>query len=140
MASSTAVKQYLAYWFQLGKKLIIANQDKAICPTKVVNGDRFSAEFEECWQVASNPTTGDCYLQGTQYTIQDLLSPKWEITNCARCDMPVPMIETGVQSSACVCDDLDNWPNNQLPTPRNPINNQLQLSQINQSLKKKINN
>ncbi len=139
MASPIAVKKYLAYWFQLGKKLIITNQDKAIMLTKVLNGDRFSKEFEECWQIVSNPETGDCYLQGTHQTIQDLLSPKWEITSCARCEMPVPMIEIGVQDLSCVCDDLDNWPNNELPPPREPVSNQQQLSEIRQSLRAKLN-
>lgn len=134
MASPNAVKKYLAYWFQLGKKLIIANQDQAILLTKVVNGDRFSTEFEECWQLVSNPQTGDCYLEGTSNTIQELLTPKWEITPCARCEMPVPIIDVGVQNLICVCSDLDNWPNNELPPPREPVNNQEKLKSIRQSL------
>ncbi len=137
MASPQAVKKYLAYWFQVGKKLIISNQNKVILPRQIVCRDRFSEEFEECWNLVSNPQTGDCYLEGTNYTIQELLSPKWEITNCARCDMPVPMIEVGVQDSSCVCNDIENWPNNELPSPREPINNQQQLNRIRQSLTEK---
>lgn len=140
MASFIAVKKYLAYWFQLGKKLIITNQNKTIILTKVLNGDGFSKEFEECWQIVSNPETGDCYLQGASYTIQELLSPKWEITSCARCQMPTPIIEIGIQDLSCVCDDLDNWPNNELPPPREPIFNKKHLSEIRQSLQQKTNN
>lgn len=138
MASTDAVKKYLVYWFQLGKKLIIANQDKSILPTKVLNGDRLSLEFEECWELISNPEIGDCYLQGTTYTIQDLLSPKWEITDCPRCEMPIPIIEVGIQDNSCVCDDLENWPNNELPPPREPISNQQQLGRIRLALSKKM--
>jgi len=137
MASPYAVKKYLAYWFQVGKKLIISDQNRAIIPLKVIEGDRFSGEFEEYWQLVTNSNTGDCYLEGTNYTIMELLSPKWEITDCPRCEMPIPMVEVGIQNTSCVCNDLDNWPNNELPSPREPINNQQRLNKIRESLTQK---
>lgn len=51
--------------------------------------------------------------------------------------MPVPMIDVGIQNSSCVCNDMDNWPNNELPYPRQPINNQENLKRISESLKQK---
>ncbi|AUC60151.1 hypothetical protein AA637_02825 [Cyanobacterium sp. HL-69] len=134
MASPEAVKKYLAYWFQLQKPVIIARQNKAILPKRVVMGDRYSLEFERCWDLISDPATGDCYVKGTNETIQELLSSKWDISDCARCSMPVPIIAVGFQESSCVCDDLDNWPNNELPSPREPVKNTKALSDIHRRL------
>jgi len=80
MASPEAVKKYLAYWFQLQKPVIISRQNKAILPKRVVMGDRYSLEFERCWDLISDPATGDCYVKGTNETIQELLSSKWDIS------------------------------------------------------------
>ncbi len=135
MAESEKVKKYIAYWFQLGKKIVIPSQNTAVLPSRILNIHGYSSEFEECWQLVSDEKTGDCYLEGTSQTIQQLLSSKWEISECARCSMPVPMIDIGVQSSPCVCNDMENWPNNQLPSPRQPIDNQKKLRRISDSLK-----
>lgn len=134
MADSQEVKKYLAYWFQLGKKIVIPSLNTSLLPSRVINGDRYSVEFEECWRLVSDINTGDCYLEGTIQSIQELLSPKWEIKSCARCDMPIPMIQLGRQPSECVCSDVENWPNNDLPKPREPINNQQKLDEIKKSL------
>ena len=134
MASLPEVKRYLAYWFQLGKKVIINNGTEELLPQPVVRGDRYSSEFERCWQIVTNPKNRDCYLEGTSQTIQELLSPQWAITPCARCDMPVPMIELGAQEPCCTCSDLENWPNNELPPPREPVDNQGRLNQIRHSV------
>ncbi|MBF2057654.1 MAG: hypothetical protein IGQ45_10665 [Cyanobacterium sp. T60_A2020_053] len=134
MASATAVKKYLAYWFQLQKPVIMTRQNKAILPQKVIVGSRYSLEFERCWDLVSNPDTGDCHVEGTVQTIQQLLSPKWEINDCARCQMPVPIIEVGIQDSDCVCSDLENWPNNEIPYPRAPIDNSQALTKIHSRL------
>jgi hypothetical protein len=134
MASPENVKRYLAYWFLLGKKLIIDNGKEAILPKTVFNGDSYSQEFEDCWQKVNNPEHGDCYLENTLQTIQQLLSSQWDIQSCSRCEMPVPMIEIGIQPNLCTCNDLDNWPNNELPSPRAPINSKNSLDKIRQAL------
>ncbi len=139
MASSEEVKKYLAYWFQLHKPVIVARQDKAILPHKVIMGDRYSVEFERCWDLVSNPATGDCYVEGTNQTIQELLSSKWGVSDCPRCSMPVPIIEIGSQDSSCVCDDLEYWPNNELPSPREPIHNSQVLNKIRSRLNSRVN-
>lgn len=134
MASKQEVKEYLAYWFQLGKKVMVSNLNKAIAPSEIFQGGKYSPEFETCWQeiITSNPE--DIYLEGTNETIQELLSSKWDIVDCARCEMPVPMVSIGTASVSCPCSDLDNWPNQELPKPRSPINSQTQLNKLNQRL------
>ncbi|WP_017293495.1 hypothetical protein [Geminocystis herdmanii] len=134
MASSAEVKKYLAYWLQLGKKIIIPSRNLSLCPSNIIQFDRYSVEFEECWALISDENTGDCYLEGTIQTIQELLSPKWEISNCARCAMPVPMIQMGIQPEGCVCSDVEGWPNEELPKPREPINSKERLQNIKKSL------
>jgi hypothetical protein len=129
MADENQVKRYLAYWFQLGKKVLLRNGE-ALLPHPIIRGDRYSDEFEQCWQQLLDHQSGDCYLEGTTQTIRELLSPNWEISSCSRCQMPIPMIDLGPQSCLCPCNDLPDWPNNQLPCPREPINTKNQLQSI----------
>ena len=134
MASEEKVKQYLAYWFQLGKKVLLRNGQETMLPKTVIEGDRYSREFESCWQHILESQTGDCYLEGTEQSIQQLLSPAWDITSCARCAMPVPTVSLGLPSPSCPCFDLPNWPNLELPQPRSPIDNSALLSKIKERL------
>ncbi|MGB5633039.1 MAG: hypothetical protein WBM86_09715 [Waterburya sp.] len=137
MASATEVKTYLAHWFQLGKKLVWRNGEAELLPEKIIQGDRFAPQFEECWQKIMSVDGRECYLVGEEATIQELLSPAWTIDQCARCAMPVAMVEIGKQSLDCACSDLDNWPNSELPVPRPPVSNQVRLNNISQRLKAK---
>lgn len=123
MASSEQVKQYLAYWFQLGKKVWLRNGQESLLPEPVIQGQQYSAAFEQCWQRLLDPNNGDCYLEGTEYTIQDLLSSEWEMIPCARCQLPVALKIGGMECDTCPCSDLSNWPNLDIPLPRIPINN-----------------
>lgn len=133
MASQQDVKNYLANWFQLGKKVVFDNGQKELHPHSVIAGDHYSAAFEECWQQIL-ASSGECYLQGTEQSIQDLLSSNWEVSSCARCGVPIPMLSSGVSSLECTCSDLDNWPNFELPAPRSPVNSSAQLNQIRERL------
>lgn len=130
MASIQDVKKYLAYWFQLGKKVVFNKGAGTLQPQQVIQGDRYSDEFEECWQKITSPEASDCYLEGTQETIAELLKPVWEITTCGRCTMPVPKKQIGMPPELCPCNDLSNWPNTELPPPRSPVNTQAQLRAI----------
>lgn len=137
MASVTQVRTYLAYWFQLGKKIIWRNGEATLLPQPIIQGDHFSPQFEECWQKIMTAAGQDCYLEGGNETIADLLSSSWDITACARCRMPIAMVESGIQSLDCLCSDLDNWPNEELPQPRSPINSYVHLNQIKTRLQAK---
>lgn len=130
MASEQQVKRYLAYWFQLGKKVVIRNGDAAVLPQSVFTQDRYSDEFERIWQLILSPESGDCYLEGTHETIAQLLTPRWIIEACVRCDMPVPMINIGLPPEVCPCNDLPTWPNTEIPLPRGPVDTQNRLSEI----------
>lgn len=130
MASQHQVKQYLAYWFQLGKKVLIRNGAESRLPQPVVHGDRFSREFEDCWKEILSPESGECYLEGTEQTIEDLLSPQWEIESCARCSLSVPVRVVGMPPNCCPCFDLPTWPNLEAPLPRLPVSTRLYLLNI----------
>lgn len=129
MASSQQVKQYLAYWFQLGKPLILAHGE-SVLPQPVVEGNRYSAAFEACWQQVLASGGRDAHLEGTVQTISELLSEGWDLEPCVRCGMPVPIVQIGLQTGPCPCFDLPTWPNTDLPTPRLPIDSQTQFQQI----------
>jgi hypothetical protein len=136
MAETTEVRQYLAHWFQLGKKVICPKNQTMLLPQKIFNGDRYSPEFEDCWQKIIDSKSGDCYLEGTQQTIQELLSTQWDFHPCARCNIPVPIETVGQSGLLCPCHDLAHWPNLDLPLPQLPVNSQQNLDRIRQSLLK----
>ncbi len=139
MASEQQVKRYLAYWFQLGKKVIIPNGNIAVLPEPVIAGDRYSDEFEAVWQQIVSSESGDCYLEGTHQTIAELLTPRWDIEPCVRCDMPVPLIKIGLPPELCPCNDLPSWPNTEIPKPREPVCSQDRLQQIRERLSQSNN-
>lgn len=128
MAARYQVKRYLAYWFQLGKPVVVQAGRTTILPKTVIAGDRYSDEFETCWQFLLSPESGECHLEGSHHTIEDLLTSKWDIADCARCSMPVPMLNQGVSDLSCPCNDMPNWPDMSLPPPRSPVNSQMHLS------------
>ncbi len=134
MASHNQIRKYIAYWFQLGKKVLIRNGQEAIRPEVVISGDRYSQEFEECWQQILSSESGDCYLDGTHQTIKELSSPEWDISSCSRCSMPIPSRVKGMPPQCCPCFDLPNWPNTETPLPRSPISSQSHLLSISQRL------
>lgn len=135
MASEHQVKQYLAYWFQLGKRVMLNGGEESLMPRPVIQGNRYSQEFEDCWQRVKLPESGDCYLEATNQTIAELLSPAWEINPCSRCSMPVPIRSVGVASLDCPCIDVPDWPNTEMPSPRAPIDSQNRLLKIRDRLR-----
>jgi len=132
MATPQDVRQYLAYWFQAGKR-IIANGTPH-CPASVIAGDRYSDDFEQTWQMALSQKES-CYLDGTDQTIADLLGDSWDIASCARCSMPVPIVAVGISALECPCNDLPTWPNFELPQPRSPVSSTDQLNRLRDRLR-----
>ncbi|NJR38420.1 MAG: hypothetical protein HC781_05730 [Leptolyngbyaceae cyanobacterium CSU_1_4] len=130
MASTHQVKQYLAFWLQLGKGLVVKNSPEIQRPESVIQGDRYSPEFEACWQRVTQSGGKNCYLEGTDQTLEQLLSSEWDVAACARCEMPVPILTLGVRSPGCPCEDMPLWPNTELPMPRTPVDSQAQLHRI----------
>lgn len=129
MATQEEVKKYLAYWFQLGKKIVIGNEGTKLLPQPIFQGDRYSKEFEDCWQKITR-VSGDCYLDGTHETIAELLTPTWEMYPCSRCSMPIAVRSVGMPAALCPCNNVAGWPNNELPCPKCPVNDQEQLKII----------
>ena len=138
MANKQEVKEYLAHWFQLGKKVIVGHTHQSFLPSPVLNGDRYSKEFEDCWQEILCLETRDCYLEDTHETIAELLTPSWEMTPCGRCAMPVPIKTMGLPSVLCPCSYLEGWPNNELPPPRCPVSTKAHLAIIRDKLSDNI--
>lgn len=130
MALETEVKSYLACWMQLGTKVWLQKSQAWSQVQNVLENTRYSPEFEACWEQVRNISSGDCYLEGTTVTLQELLSDTWDIIDCARCNMPVALPKAGVAPSDCPCQGLNNWPNTEIPCPRAPINSQDHLKAL----------
>jgi hypothetical protein len=137
MATEQDVKTYLAYWFQLGKKVIVGNGRASLLPEPVLKGDRYSHEFESCWQEIHSQAA-ECYLEGTDESIGELLTPAWEMLPCGRCNMPIAIKNLGMPALFCPCNTLPTWPNTELPLPRSPISTQEQLKIIRDRLGQKL--
>jgi hypothetical protein len=134
MASPQQVKEYLACWLQLGKSIRVGVQQEPRQIQHVLQGDQYSPEFEALWGYICSPEAGDCYLEGMAPTIAELLSDHWDIQECARCQMPTYLPSAGIASPLCPCHDLRNWPNNELPQPRAPIDSTGRLWSIHERL------
>ena len=130
MATPEQVKEYLACWFQLGKSIEITGKDRVAPFKSILHGDRYSREFESCWENILRSQGQGFFLEGTEQSIHELFSSRWEMQSCSRCQLPVPVRESGHQSLLCPCIDVPGWPNLELPTPRSPINNQSHLGRI----------
>lgn len=130
MASIQKVKNYLGYWFQLGKPVHIDGGRLISRPAPVIEGNRFSRAFSQCWQEIMAQQGRNCYLEGTSETIEQLLSSQWEIIDCARCSMPMAVHVVMPVAQACPCDDLVTWPNDQLPAPRLPVSSKEHLENL----------
>jgi hypothetical protein len=129
MAASQDVKDYLACWFQLGKKVVFPKTEKSCCPVSVLGSRGYSQEFERLWaEIQQSPQ--DCYLEGTDQSVKELLSEVWEIVACARCTLPVPAGHAHIPCPGCPCADLDLWPNLDLPLPHLPVNGILHLQRL----------
>ena len=130
MANQQDVKNYLAYWSQLGKGIVLAESERPYCPKSVVQGDRFSDDFEHCWAKVQSCNGKGCHLEGTDVTIDQLLSSEWEIDSCARCGMAVPSPVVMYDGLLCPCNDVAGWPNDELPRPRLPQSNTAHFKRI----------
>ena len=136
MASVDQVRRYLALWLQLDRKVYIHNGDRTLSPRPVIAGNRYSQAFEDCWQILLSEESGECYLEDTDQTIAELLTPQWEIILCYRCAMPIPMPISSMESHPCPCVNFPSWPNFDLPQPRSPVDDRAVLSTIKQKLLK----
>lgn len=134
MASETQVREFLAHWFQLGKPIVLQNGKAECLPYPIFHGNRYSQAFEECWQHIMYLQGEGCYLKGTDQTIAMMLSPAWEMMPCARCNLPVPVREMGVDPHPCPCHDLNTWPNYDVPMPRLAVDSHSHLDALKKSL------
>jgi len=134
MASQEQIRSFLAHWFQLGKPVVLAgDRDEGLpCPVYYKNG--YSQSFEECWQRIMESRGEGCYLKGTTQTVAEMMTSGWEVTPCARCEMPVAVPTLGTMKFPCPCHDLHTWPNYDVPTPRMAVDDGHHLGEIHRRL------
>ena len=122
MATRTLVKNYLAQWMQMGKSVSLSNQGEDIHIYKILQGEKYSPLFNKLWDEIITRRADEAHLTGTGQTISDLLSNKWDIIACARCNLLVPCVDMGPRAPVCCpCDDLPNHPNLDLVSPHVPV-------------------
>ncbi|NJK60159.1 MAG: hypothetical protein HC918_07880 [Oscillatoriales cyanobacterium SM2_1_8] len=117
-----AVKAFVAKWLQLGKHLELPGRSAPAILRETVQGDRYTPAFEALWVSIVRVELGNAYLSGTDVTIADLLTGRWELQACGRCGLPVPLPPLGqAYSGPCVCADLTDWPNAETVPPHQPV-------------------
>ncbi|WP_035985382.1 hypothetical protein [Leptolyngbya sp. KIOST-1] len=134
MASQAQIRNFLAHWFQLGKPVVLAENRGQCLPEPIYQNGDYSKSFEDCWHRIMVTGGQDCYLEGTSQSIAAMLSPAWEVTPCARCDMPLAIPIAGPMNYPCPCSDLMSWPNTDMPMPRTAVDNRQHLSDLRQRL------
>ncbi|MEN9203213.1 MAG: hypothetical protein Q6K80_06720 [Thermostichus sp. DG_1_6_bins_120] len=120
MAAPNQVKAYVACWLQLGKAVLWDRPAglERLRPEPLLGLGSLSQEFQLSWQ-RMNLDPWHCYLEGTQESLGQLLSPAWEIQSCGRCGLPVPLPMTpATPVGPCPCSDLKEWPNSTTVPPR----------------------
>jgi hypothetical protein len=131
MALPTQVKTYLSYWFQLGRGVRMPLAAGPVKPAAVLADGGYSTEFEALWHQLTQPQmAASSYLDGTEQTIAQLLETTWEIQDCARCNLPIPMKVAGLPSQSCPCDALKILPDIAEIPPRAPIDSQATLRRL----------
>ncbi len=130
MAAEEQVRAYLACWFQLNRSLVIHPQGQTFCPQPVISGSHYSQAFETVWHIIKSKQGQDCYLEGTNQTLNELMTGTWDFIPCARCTLPIPVPQAQQQTWDCPCAEILSWPNLELPLPRPPQNGQENLDQI----------
>ena len=134
MASQAQIRNFLAHWFQLGKSVVLA-EDRGDClPEPIFQAGQYSRSFEDCWHKIMVTSGQGCYLKGTSQSIGEMLSSTWDITPCARCEMPIAVPTIGLTTHLCPCNDLPTWPNTELPRPRTAVDSEHQLRDLRQRL------
>lgn len=122
MASRTLVKNYLAQWMQMGKTVTLSPRGEEVHIYKIIQGEKYSALFNQLWDEISTTKAQEAYLSGTDQSIEELLSNKWEIIACARCNLLVPSVDMGPRAPVCCpCDDIPNHPNLDSVSPHIPV-------------------
>ncbi|HAN45506.1 MAG TPA: hypothetical protein DCQ32_03035 [Cyanobacteria bacterium UBA8156] len=130
-----AVKAYVAQWLQLGKRLELPGRSTSAAIAETVAGERYTANFENLWYSILHVELGNVYLLGTDVKIADLLTGTWELHECARCGLPVPLPPLGqAQVGPCVCADLSTWPNAETVPPHPPIASSVHLQGLRQRM------
>lgn len=132
MANKTEVKQYLACWMQLGRKLLLA--DRVVSLDQVIAGDHYTTRFEEIWQEGQS-CPASATLEGSNINLEQLFNTHYELLSCPRCNLPLPSISLGPRSvQPCPCDNLHLWPNLDTVPPRQPVSTPKELRSIYQRL------
>ena len=129
MATSQEIKGFIAQWLQLGKSVEHVDGEKQFKPPRVLGYQGYSQEFEDWW-TCFEADAHHWTLSGMNQPLSELYSPNFEISACARCDMPIPLSMSVVKDISCPCHDLPTWPNTDLPQPRTPKDSTSKLRQI----------
>ncbi len=134
MATQSQVKQYLACWLQVGKRVVHSRDGTEFNSPQILTINGYSEEFEAWWHEFSQDAS-HWYLEGSDRPLDCLLTPQWDMVDCPLCVMPVPKLIAGVNDTACTCSDLALWPNLDLPTPHTPEDKHQRLDQLRDKLR-----
>jgi hypothetical protein len=108
MASVQAVRNYVAFHVQQGKKVLSPVHGLMPFQSHVIGSEGLSVAFLLYWRsLRKHPDFQHLQIEGDEFYFGQLLKPDWEFGLCARCDLMIPVPEAGAyQPPACfLCQD-----------------------------------
>jgi hypothetical protein len=108
MASVQAVRNYVAFHVQQGKKVVSPMHGLMPFQSHVIGSEGLSVAFLLYWRsLRKHPDFQHLQIEGDEFYFGQLLKPGWEFGLCARCDLMIPVPEAGAyQPPACfLCQD-----------------------------------
>lgn len=98
---------YVAHFISRGKVVVSQTAGKLIYKDRVYQNTGYAPEFNEFWsRLRSRPDFEQLYLEGDVYYFGQFLNGSFEVGECVRCDLqiPIPLGMHQYQGSCHLCD------------------------------------
>ncbi|KKJ00983.1 sensor histidine kinase [Prochlorothrix hollandica] len=98
---------YVAYYVSRGRPVISLNAGALPFTGSVYGYWGYDSEFYSYWRgLQQRSDFGELSLRGDSYNFSEFLGGKCSVGECARCQLPIPLLDAGVaDTTQCPCDD-----------------------------------
>ncbi|MEB3274418.1 MAG: HAMP domain-containing sensor histidine kinase [Prochlorothrix sp.] len=98
---------YVAYYVSRGRPVVSSQGEELLFQGEVYGYWGYSNHFYSYWrQLQQRSDFNELGLRGDLYSFREFLNGRCGIGACARCQLPVPLLDNGTPTpSTCPCDD-----------------------------------
>jgi diguanylate cyclase (GGDEF)-like protein len=101
---------YVAYYVSRGKVVISPLSGSLSFEGLVYRYWGYHRDFQEFWrQLQQRRDFGELYIEGDLYSFSQFLGGSCTVSECARCNLPVPMSEGSVRDTSNCTLCIDSW-------------------------------